>query len=67
MVSQKRAAGPDRLGGAQPPSGGGYGDVDRSAQNVDESDAPDVKQQEPKQRDEPARPVENPDDEVDPD
>jgi hypothetical protein len=49
MANQQRAPGPDRLGGAQPPSSGGYGDIDRSAQRVGESDAPDVKQQEPRE------------------
>ena len=48
MANQRRAAGPERLGGAQPPSSGGYGDVDTSPQRVGESDAPDVKQQEPR-------------------
>jgi hypothetical protein len=48
MANHKQATGPDRLGGAQPPSSGGYGDIDRSAQKVGESDAPDVKQQEPR-------------------
>ena len=47
MASSKRAPGLDRLGGAQPPSSGGYGDIDESAQQVGESDAPDVKEQEP--------------------
>lgn len=36
------------MGGAQPPSSGGYGDIDESAQQVGESDAPDVKEQEPR-------------------
>ena len=48
MTSHKRTTGPDRLGGAQPPSSGGYGDIDGSAQRVGESDAPEVKQQEPR-------------------
>lgn len=48
MANPRRAAGPERLGGAQPPSSGGYGDVDTSPQRVGESDAPDVKQQEPR-------------------
>jgi hypothetical protein len=49
MANQQRAAGPERLGGAQPPSSGGYGDIDTSPQRVGESDAPDVKQQEPRE------------------
>ena len=48
MANQKRAPGPERLGGAQPPSSGGYGDVDTSPQRVGESDAPDVNPQEPR-------------------
>jgi hypothetical protein len=48
MANHKSTSGPDRLGGAQPPSSGGYGDIDRSPQRVGESDAPDVKQQEPR-------------------
>lgn len=49
MANQQRAAGPERLGGAQPPSGGGYGDSDTSPQRVGESDAPDVNPQEPRE------------------
>jgi hypothetical protein len=49
MANQRRATGPERLGGAQPPSSGGYGDNDTSPQRVGESDAPDVKQQEPRE------------------
>ncbi len=46
MASHKHGTGPDRLGGAIPPSSGGYGDPDKGPQQVGESDAPDVKQQE---------------------
>lgn len=49
MANQQRAAGPERLGGAQPPSSGGYGDIDTSPQRVGESDAPDVNPQEPRE------------------
>lgn len=49
MANQQRKTGPDRLGGAQPPCSGGYGDIDRSPQRVGESEAPDVKQQEPRE------------------
>ena len=49
MANQQGKTGPERLGGAQPPSSGGYGDIDRSPQRVGESDAPDVKQQEPRE------------------
>ena len=56
-----RKTGPDRLGGAQPPSSGGYGDIDGSAQHVDESHAPEVKDQAPS----PEKPT--PPDEIEPD
>ncbi|MEO5728691.1 MAG: hypothetical protein ABI134_00190 [Byssovorax sp.] len=48
MANQQGATGPERLGGAQPPSSGGYGDTDTSPQRVGESDAPDVNPQEPR-------------------
>ena len=49
MANQQGKTGPERLGGAQPPSSGGYGDIDRSPQRVGESDAPDVKPEEPRE------------------
>ena len=49
MANQRRATGPERLGGAQPPSSGGYGDKDTSPQGVAGSDAPGVNPLEPRE------------------